>query len=174
MKLLSIHRGGTYFRLAQADWRDPLSGAYSQTDGGRWNAPGSFPVVYLNRDERVVRANVIRKFRDQAIRLEDLIPEAAPSLAVIIVPEGEYADIVTDEGCVAAGLPATYPRDAGGAIVGWESCRPVGQSAWEDGHPGIACRSAAPTAPLDGEELAFFDTGEALQLVEVRSFAQWF
>ena len=40
--------------------------------------------------------------------------------------------------------------------------------------PGISCRSAAPAAPADGEELAWFARTSSLTPTEVRSFDDWF
>ena len=57
-----IRRGELYFRVADPNRRNPLDGSYAAKSGGRWNPPNSFPVVYLNRDIRVARANVAGKF----------------------------------------------------------------------------------------------------------------
>jgi hypothetical protein len=92
------------------------------------------------------------------------------------VAEADYLDIITDEGCVDAGLPKQYPNEPGGGIVAWERCQPIGVAAWESGDPGIACRSAAPGAPADSEELAWFARAETppLKVDEVLAFDQWF
>jgi len=172
--LLTVRRGGRYLRVADPDWDDPLSGEYAQSRGGRWNPPGAFPVVYLNRDERVARANVLHRFAGLPYGPEDLDPATAPILVDADVPHAHYVDVVTDEGCAAAGLPSTYPRDESGAAVSHEGCRPVGEAAWGAGLPGIACRSAAPAAPTDGEELAWFARGSSLTPTEVRPFGDWF
>lgn len=161
-------------RVANPDWDDPLSGEYARAAGGRWNPPGSFPVVYLNRDERVARANVRRKYEGLPYGPEDLDPLTAPILVGTDVPRDRYIDIVTGGGCEAAGLAASYPRDDSGATIPHASCRPIGQAAWDGGAPGIACRSAAPAAPPDGEELAFFVRGARLTPFTVRSFEEWF
>jgi hypothetical protein len=50
----------------------------------------------------------------------------------------------------------------------------VGRTAWDAGLPGIACRSAAPAAPPDGEELAWFARGEPLETLAVRRFTDWY
>ena len=41
---------------------------------------GPFPVVYLNGDERVARANVLQRFEGLPYGPEDLEPSAAPAL----------------------------------------------------------------------------------------------
>ena len=174
MTPLLVTRGGVYVRVADPDWDDPLSGEFAKARGGRWNAPGSFPVLYLNGDERVARANVLQRFAGLPYGPEDLEPSAAPVLVSALVPEDDFVDVVSEAGCVAVGLPATYPADDDGAPVSHEACRPVGRAAWDAGLPGIACRSAAPAAPPGGEELARFGRGEALTPLQVRRFLDWF
>jgi hypothetical protein len=171
---LTISRGGRYLRVADPYWDDPLSGEHAKSRGGRWNPPGSFPVAYLNRDERVARANVLRRFDGLPYGPEDLDPETAPVLVGTVVPRRRCVDVVTDAGCLSGGLPTTYPRDESGRTVPHERCRPLGQAAWDARLPGIACRSAAPAAPADGEELAWFDRGDGLSVADVRPFDDWF
>ena len=174
MTPLLVTRGGVYVRVADPDWDDPLSGEFAKARGGRWNAPGSFPVVYLNGDERVARANVLQRFAGLPYGPEDLEPSAAPVLVSTVVPEDGFVDVVSDAGCVAAGLPATYPTGDDGGAVPYEVCRPVGRAAWDAGRPGVACRSAAPAAPPGGEELARFGRGEPLTPLVIRRFPDWF
>jgi len=174
MTLLTIGRGGAYLRVADPDWDDPLSGEFARERGGRWNPPGSFPVVYLNGDARVGRANLLHRFAGLPYGPEDLDPPAAPLLVSTTVPGDRYVDVVTDDGCRAASLPPSYPLDVAGTTVPHETCRPIGLVAWEAGHPGIACRSAAPGAPADGEELAYFTRGVALTPTAVQTFEEWF
>jgi len=171
---LLVTRGGVYVRVADPDWKDPLSGEFAKARGGRWNRAGSFPVVYLNGDVRVARANLLQRFAGQPYGPEDLEPSSAPVLVSTDVPEGRYVDVVSDAGCEAAGLPPTYPRDARGETVPREVCRPIGQAARRDGLPGIACRSAAAAAPPGGEELAFFARGVRLIPLAVRAFRDWY
>jgi len=172
--LLFVSRGGIYVRVADPDWDDPLSGEYARARGGRWNAPRAFAVVYLNADERVARANLLQRFAGLPYGPEDLEPAAAPVLVSTVVPDGDAADVVSDAGCAAAGLPVTYPLDQDGAEVPHERCRPVGRAAWDAGLRGIACRSAARAAPPGGEELAWFPRGDALVALQTRPFADWF
>ena len=58
-----LRRGGPYLRVADTGWRRPLAREYSLVAGGRWNAPGSFGVVYLNATPAVARAQVRIKAR---------------------------------------------------------------------------------------------------------------
>ncbi len=173
LSFLTLRRGGRYFRVADPTWADPLDGDFSELRGGRWNAPGFFAVVYLGADLAVARANVRRKLAGLPYGPEDLEPEEGPVLVTTGVPIDDYVDVVTDEGCRAAGLPESYPQDEG-RIVDWKKCQPIGQEAWEQGRPGIACRSAAPGIGRAGEELAWFQRARSLEAGEIKAFEDWF
>lgn len=160
-------RGGEYLRVADPSWDEPLDGSYSMRYGGRWNAKGSFPVVYLNANVRTARANARHKLteqlRGQPVSANDLDPSELPVLVHTEVPDDHFLDVVTEAGVAAAGLPSTYPHDATGAGVPHALGQEVGQKAWITDLPGIACRSAAPHAPRDGEELAWFERDGRLE-----------
>ncbi len=173
MKLRRIARGGRHFRVADPSWENPLDGRFSQRHGGRWNAAGSFPVVYLNASLAVARANVLQRLQGLPYGPEDLDPAAAPVLVTTGVAEDDFIDIVTAHGCRAAGLPTTYPQ-VDGETVGWQECQPIGQRAWEEEAPGIACRSAAPGLGPADEELAWFERARPLQADAVQRFEDWF
>jgi hypothetical protein len=164
-------RGGPYVRVVDPDWIRPLEGRYAARNGGRWNPPDSFPVVYLCRDAAVARAHVLRRFDGLPYSPLDLRPDRRPALVETDLGEDRFVDVVTDAGCRAASLPATYPRAAGGGEVGWDRCQPIGWAAWDQSEPGIACRSAAGP----GEELAWFQRGRSrLRVRRRRTFDQWF
>jgi hypothetical protein len=170
----TIRRAGAYFRVADPTWENPLAGRHAQAAGGRWNPPDSFPVVYLNRDVPTARANVTLRFEGRPYQPEDLDPAEAPVLVTTDVPENEFVDVVTDAGCVSAGLPASYPRDANGGLIGRNVCQPIGQRAHDERRAGVACRSAAPRATRRGEELAWFERGDPLAVLERRRFDEWY
>lgn len=174
MTFRHLRRGGRYLRVADPGWSNPLDGGFSMKRGGRWNAPGTFPVVYLNRTLGAARANVALRFAGQPYDVEDLDPAAAPVLVAADVPEDEFVDVVSDEGCRAAGLPVSYPGDEEGEVVDHQRCRPIGATAWEAGEPGIACRSAAVDASRDDEELAWFERGDGLTVTTTTPFVDWF
>lgn len=167
-------RGGRYLRVADPDWSDALDGSYAAERGGRWNPPGSFAVVYLNRDLETARANVRRRFAGQPFALDDTRPERRPVLVHTDVPSQPYVDVVSDAGCNAAGLPASYPVDDSGAPVSRERCQRIGQRAWNDAEHGIAARSAAAGAWPPGEELAWFQRDTRLTPLEIESFEHWY
>lgn len=168
-----IARGGRYVRVADPGWRDPLSGEHARRSGGRWNPPGSFAVVYLNASRSVARAQVRHKLEPRGIRPEDLAPEQGPLLIETDVPEDRFVDAVTDRGLGSLGLPASYPADPSGSPIAHADCQPIGRRAWDEGEPGIACRSAAGTAPAGGEELAHF-ARRPLRARASERFADWY
>jgi hypothetical protein len=174
-----VDRSGEHYRVADPSWENPLDGSYSMRYGARWNALGSFPVTYFNADLGTARANARRlltiNLEGQPFSAADLDPSELPVLISVDIPNGRYLDVVTRNGCVRNGLPRTYPFDAHGGVVPWSACQPIGQNAWDDGLPGIACRSAAQGAPADGEELPWFDR-HVVTLVakEIRSFDEWY
>ena len=171
----AIRRGGSYNRLAEPSWTDPLDTSYSKQRGGRWNPPGSFGVLYLNRDLRMARLQVQHKLRGHPYGVEDLDESEQHDLVAVEVAERDWLDCVTVPGLDAVGLPATYPRHANGRPVRQETCRPIGQAAFDDCGPGIACRSVAVDAAASDEELAVFDRDSAaVRITERHPFAEWF
>ena len=168
-----VRRGGSYLRVADPAWEDPLSGDYARNRGGRWNPPGSFGVIYLNATVPVARAQVRDKLGVRGIQPEDLEADQGPTLVHTTVPETEYVDAVTDAGLAALGLPETYPLDDHGVPVEPEVCQPIGRSAWDAGEGGIACRSAAESAPAGSEELAYF-ARRSLHADAIEDFADWY
>lgn len=169
-----VFRNGTYYRVANPDWSDPLDGVPAVSTGGRWNKPGLFPVVYLNENIRLARLFVAHKLRGQPYGPEDLDPDAGPVLVTTNVPDDSYVDIVTDAGCQAAGLPTTYPLNGRKQTVRHDQCWPIGESAWRQGEPGIACRSATTGATRSEEELAWFQRSHTLSATAILGFDDWF
>jgi hypothetical protein len=172
--LPTIERTGRYLRVADPSWRNPLDAAHSRERGGRWNPPMTFGVVYLNKTVRAARANVARLFAGLPYGPEDLASKAAPVLVGTDVPKARYLNVITDVGCTKLGLPATYPVDGRGRLIGHERCRPLGQQAWEAGLPGVACRSAAPGTTRADEELAWFQRDRRLTSAARLAFDTWF
>lgn len=130
-------------------------------------------MIYLNASRSVARAQVRHRLEPRGIRPEDLDPEQGPLLVQTDVPWARFVDAITDRGLTSLGLPRSYPVDPDGVPVSHAVCQPIGQRAWDDGEPGIACRSAAQTAPVAGEELAYF-ARRPLQAQGVKRFADWY
>jgi hypothetical protein len=174
MRFRHLVRGGRYLRVADPEWADPLDGGYAAAAGGRWNPKESFPVVYLNQSVETARANVRRRFLGQPFAIDDLDPDRRPFLVTADVPRASHVDVLSDRGCLAAGLPASYPHDAQGAVIPHDDCQPIGQAAWDQDERGIACRSAALDAWPPGEELAWLQRRERLKLVDRVPFDHWY
>jgi hypothetical protein len=176
MRFRHVTRGGTYVRVADPAWLRPLDPRFAQERGGRWNPPRSFPVVYLCATRDVARAVVLRRFEGLPYGVVDLLPSRAPVLVATDVPEGRLVDVVDGAGCRAAGLPASYPLDGRGRTIAWARTQPVGETAWEQGERGIACRSSAMTGRGRGEELAWFvrRSADRLRIDRRRAFEDWF
>ncbi len=176
MRFRHVVRGGRYLRVADPSWRHPFDGAFAAERGARWNAPGSFPVVYLCSTLDIARANVLRRFEGVPYSPLDLLPERRPVLVETDVREHRAVNVVSAAGCRAAGFPDTYPRDAEGREIGWDRCQPIGRAAWDQGEPSIAYRSAAARAGDRGEELAWFVHAprDRLTVARRRAFDVWF
>ena len=174
LKFKHVTRAGTYHRVADPDWPEPLDARPALASGGRWNPPGSFPVVYLNRSVPLARLFVANKLRGLPYGPEDLDPDSGPVLVSVELLSGSYVDVVTDAGCASVGLPSSHPIDSSGDVVPHEACQPIGQEAWNQGEPGIACRSATHGASRSDEEMAWFQRGRRLHADEVEGFVDWF
>jgi hypothetical protein len=172
----TIRRSGSYNRLAEPSWSDPLDTSYSRLSGGRWNTAESFGVLYLNRDVRMARLQVQHKLSGQPYGVEDLDESEQHDLVDVEVAERNWLDCVTAAGLESVGLPVTYPRHRNGRPVRRADCQPVGQAAFDEGRPGIACRSAATGASRTDEELGVFDRDveTSVQMTGRHPFAEWF
>lgn len=132
--------------------------------GGRWNPPGSWPALYLNRDLNTARSQLDRMLEGTPVQIDDLLDDAY-ELAAARLPPGQVAlDVISDEGVAAAGLPATYPRAATGRCVTWDICWPIARIAFDQGLDGVECRSAA-TLDGRGRELCWWPRGRQGQPV---------
>jgi RES domain len=171
----TVRRGGACNRLAEPHWADPLDTEFSKQHGGRWNAPGAYGVLYLNANLVVARAQVEHRLAGHPFDIEDLDPVTQHDLVEVDVQEIDALDLVTDDGLQAVGLPAGYPLDAHGNAVTHSQCHPVGQAAYDEPLPAIACRSAAAGAAITDEELAVFDRdGAIVTQTARRAFTDWY
>jgi hypothetical protein len=152
----ALPAGHTWWRVADAAWDDPLDATWADRAGGRWNAPGDGPTLYLNADVATARAQVPRMLAGTAIDPEDLRDDAPFVLIPVRLPSRQrVADATTDTGLVALGLPRTYPRRPRGGEVPWAACRAAARTVRTAGLRGVHARSAA-TPDGSGRELAWF------------------
>jgi hypothetical protein len=171
----TVRRGGAYNRLAEPHWADPLDTSFSKQHGGRWNAPGTYGVLYLNASEQLARIQVEHKLAGHPYGIEDLDPVEQHDLVEVDVAETDALGLVSDEGLDAVGLPAGYPLDEDDQPIAHEQCHPVGQAAYDASLPAIACRSAVTGAQPAGEELAVFDRDSQIVTQTARHpFAIWY
>jgi RES domain len=171
----TVRRGGSYNRL-EPSWANSLDTSFSRERGGRWNPPGSFGALYLNRDLRMARLQVLHKLSGHPYGVEDLDEAEQHDLVDVEVAQREWLDCVTVAGLESVGLPDTYPRHRNGRPVRHATCQPVGQAAFDDQRPGIACRSAAADALSTDEELGVFDreVDTSVQMTGRHPFGEWF
>jgi len=171
----TLRRGGTYFRLAEPGWVDPLDTSHSRRTGGRWNPPGAFAVLYLNDSVPTSRLQVLHKLTGLPYGPEDLEPSEQHDLVTVEVPTLTHLDCISDDGLAAVALPTSYPRHRNGRQVTRATCQPIGVRAFERQLAGVACRSAATEASPDNQELAFFDRATGLHPAATarRPFAAW-
>ena len=168
--------GHVWHRIAEADWADPLDPSFAAVRGGRWNPPNSHPTLYLNEDRTTARLN-LRTFIDGwPYEPEDLRDDTGPVLVLATLPANQrVVDAHTRRGLAAAGLPASYPVDHHGVMVGHDRCQAVGLEAKGAGLRGIRCRSArAPEGA--GRELAWFPATQRsrARVVEIEAFDRWY
>jgi RES domain len=174
----TVIRSGPYYRVirVEAPVSTRLDPAFSLRNGGRWNAPGSFGALYLFADLVGARILATIRLQEQGMRPEHMKAGEGPVLCEVVVPRDGYVDLVTDSGCRAAHLPSTYPTGYIGR-AGHVPCQRIGQRAYDEQHPGIACRSAMEDAWPPVEELARFDRVGTVPLTRRandREFDDWF
>jgi hypothetical protein len=170
----TVRRSGAYNRLAEPSWADPLDTSYSKREGGRWNPPGIFGALYLNRDVRMALLQVQHKLADYPYDVEDLDPSEQHDLVEVQVGDCDPLDCVTADGLQAVGLTDHFPLDDDDPLPHW-ICQEIAVAAYQENLPGVACRSAATDATSTDEELAVFDheVGLVTQTGR-RPFSDWY
>lgn len=162
--------GGTYLRVADPAWADPLDVSFAgKGSGGRRN-PAGISCLYLNADIATARANVARLYAELPYGPEDLDPVTAPLLVTVEVPRGIATDAVTSVGLLSIDLPDTYPHDEAGNMIPHARCQPIGERAWHTRLDGIDARSAAPGGT---RELAWFERGLPARQADTLPFDEW-
>lgn len=176
MRTERLRDGHHWLRVADPAWADPLDPSFSAQFGGRWNPPGSFPTLYLNEDVVTARLNLRAFIAGWPYEPEDLRDDTGPVLVAATLPRDQHAlDVHTPDGVAAVGLPATYPRDGAGDLVGHDACQPIGEAAREHGLRGVRCRSARSPDGA-GRELAWFPATARSRARRQRTlpFEAWF
>ncbi len=128
--------------------RAATDGTFAQRDGGRWNPPGSFPVLYTSCSRDVATANLQHKYQGRSFQPWELAEDDQEDLYELEIHQDGLIDVVTDAGVAGVGLPTKYPSG-----IGYATTQPIGLRLHREHRPGIWCRSAAfPT----GQEVALF------------------
>src|SRR5579862_4261664 len=74
---------------------------------------------------------------------EDLRDDTGPCLVSARLPRAqEVIDVHTPAGVAAVGLPASYPLDRDGRLVGHDAYQPIGVRVHDQGLRGVRYRSA--------------------------------
>lgn len=170
-----LPEGHVWLRVADPAWSDPLDASFAAERGGRWNPPDSFPVLYLNEDVVTARVATARFFEGKPYRPEELRADSAPVLVEATLPRRQdVADVHSAAGVRDVGLPATYPIDSRGHLVGHDRCQKVGVAVHDAELRGIRCRSAHQPFGA-GRELAWFPArGSRARRGGTRRFGAWF
>src|SRR2546425_4111760 len=105
----SIALRGHLYRAIPHGSTEPLDSSQSMARGGRWNRPGSFPVLYTGSTVEVVKAFVDWHATYYGLPLTTRPPDHLPDLVVLSFA-ATIADAVNDQGLVHYGLPTTYPK----------------------------------------------------------------
>jgi len=171
-----LRNGWQWWRIAEADWSDPLDPQFAASRGGRWNPPGSYPTLYLNEDHVTARLNLRAFIANWPYEPEDLRSANGPILAGATLPrDQDVCDAHTPEGVAALELPPTYPAQANGKAVPRERCQPLGEQILGQGLRGVRARSARARDGA-GRELAWFPATSRSRatLVERLPFDEWY
>lgn len=173
----TVHVQGTLFRTVPHSSQTPLSSQFAYNLGGRWNPPGSFPVLYTSASVAGVRAFVDWQSDYYGIQWADRAPEDQPDLLVLTI-EGSFADVATESGLTFYGLPKTYPIGYQGAEA-WTITQPIGASIYAAGWPGLVTRSATLSSwsgPMQewAEVAIFADKAPTPQLVGRFAYDDWY
>lgn len=166
----------TWWRIADAGWRNPLDPALAAERGGRWNPPDSFPTLYFNEDEVTARINLRAFIARWPYEPEDLRDNTGPVLVGATLPRSQtVCDAHSRAGVASLGLLATYPLDGRGKLVPRARCQPLGAAIYAAALRGVRARSAqAPDGA--GRELAWFPaTSRSIaHCVQRLTFEDWF
>jgi hypothetical protein len=176
ISVLRLPDDHTWLRVADSSWSEPLDPSWASRIGGRWNSPGSFPVLYLNEDLVTARAQLHALLRSWPANPEDLREDAPYVLVLAGLPRRQdVADALSDDGLGSLGLLASYPLDSTGTTVAHRTCQRVGNTVHDAGIRGVWCRSAK-TAGGGHHELAWFPSSpraRARALADPVPFATW-
>jgi len=167
---------GHVFRCVPHGTKEPLDTSYS-LGGGRWNAPGTFQVLYTFLSVDLARTWAQQQLANVGATPDNTQPERLPDLVVIDCNLTAIADLTRPAGLSSVGLPTTYPVGYE-TQAAWTVTQPIGAALYNQGTPGLLARSATAKA-WDGEtsswaELAIFpDHAPPQVLVDRLPYTAW-
>lgn len=152
---------GRAFRHQAAQY-DPLSGRGARINGGRWNPPDSFSVLYLALDEATVALEFLRHAARHGRKVADFLPRTLYGYDLALQ---DILDLRDDSARRAVGLTVADIR-----ADDLRACERVGEAAQHAGSEGIL----APSAAGPGSVLAVFvDSISAGSSVEPHALGTW-
>ncbi|MGH9109003.1 MAG: RES family NAD+ phosphorylase [Acidimicrobiales bacterium] len=140
---------------------DPLSGEGARIHGGRFNPPGSFPVLYLCQSRPCAVAELRRLGERQAIGVEGLLPRMLYRYEINL---DRVLDLTDDavRAQVGLGLQALTGPD-------WSTCQELGSTLHALGTQGVS----SPSATGVGDVLAVFVQRIGLGRLESHLAEEW-
>ncbi len=138
-----VYEGEAYRHMA-ARWDDPLSGEGARINGGRFNPPDSFPVLYLCTTRPCAVAELRRLGERQVIGVEGLLPRVLYRYETML---DRVLDLTADETLAHLGVTVTQITGADLTVP-----RQIGEAAHATGSQAIR----APSATGVDEVLAVF------------------
>lgn len=146
-RLPHIQVEGVFERHVSESWRDRalIDGSRS---GGRWAAPGTFPVIYLARPTEAV---IVEAYRHLVDDVEGMTGQRVHNRHLIRaeVTATEILDLTTTEARLEAGLA---DDDLQSPVGEYLACQRIGHVAHQLNLHGVL----APSATGKGETLALF------------------
>jgi hypothetical protein len=173
----AVHVQGMVFRTIPHSSQTPLSADFAFNSGGRWNFPGSYPVLHTSASVTGARAFVDWQSDYFGLPWDDVAPERQPDLLVLSI-DASFADVASDTGLTSYGLPVTYPIGYLGSEA-WTITRPIGASIYAAGWPGLVTRSATMSSwsgPMSewAEVAVFTDVSTAPLLIDRFEYRDWY
>jgi RES domain-containing protein len=145
----------------QGPRHDPRSGEGARINGGRYNPPDSFPVLYLCLTRACAVAELTRLGRRHVVGLEGLLPRHLYGYDVEVTRVLDLTDAAT-----RAHVAVSEPELVG---EGWAATQALGTAAHDSGFQAVL----APSATGVDQVLALFPELAPASLVDVRLIEVW-
>ena len=141
--------------------------------GSSWTPANSFPVIDLVDSFEGARSLFREFFRGLPYNERNIRPHAGPDLVVFDIQQLEALDAFTDAGCVALGLPASFPLDDRGSEVPSRVCSQIASAAYKTNLAAILARCRMAVDPKGTGHLVYFVRGRLPHEVGRIPYRQW-